>query len=286
MNSTEPKTRVTSQELAAASRRARRRARDRRALVSALVATVVAAALLYGVGWAWIQSVPERDPQAVTAPASTGAHPPGGAERSPAVPTPGRPSPAPERPGVISTPLDETPDLPAIRKLRDEGLTVGAEGLPEIRGPVAPEVAARFSCRFAYAIWELSPNRRFRFLTTCGREQGQTWVGAYEIRGTQVVTSALSAEGARWTSVLQLQKPTSVQTEVVVPPDEAPLRIRQKLTAVRPGMNGDAFFGVFSGKNPVQLPEGPSPVSASGEPPDTADKEVSDPLLDLLGSGR
>lgn len=275
----------TSQDLAAPSRRARRRARDRRALVAALITTVAAAGVLLVTGWIFIQRVPEKEPQALVAPelplpGEEDLRGPGGPPKmgAAAAELPSR------RPGVVSTPLDETPDLPALRRLQDEGLTLGAEGLPDIRGRIAPQTAGLLSCRFAYGVWELSPNQRFRFLTTCGHEEGRIWVGAYAVRGTQVVTSPLSAEGATWTTVFELQKPTRVTTQLES--QAGAVEIRQKLTAVTPGLNGDGFHATYRDRNQLQVREGgPGSAAPPASPSEERELERSperDPLLDLL----
>ena len=277
-------------ELAAPSRRARRRARDRRALLAALGVTLMLAAGVGVAGWLWIQNLPEATSRLPTSDPDEAASAELAARRPPqtgAAAGSGRPegAGAARRPGFVSTELDETPDLPALRRLQDEGLTLGgAEGLPDVRGQLPAQLAGLLSCRFAFGVWEFSPNHRFRFLTTCGHEAQRVWVGAYGVEGTQIATSPLQADGVTWSTVFQLQKPTHLVTQVQGP--DGPITIRQKLTAVTPGLKGEGFRSAFSEKNRLTVQgvgRSQAPAQAPTQPPPTeVEPPPRDPLLDLL----
>jgi hypothetical protein len=182
-----------------------------------------------------------------------------------------------------------------------EGLTVGAEGLPAVsavvEGPAVAAKAAVETCRFAFAVWEFSPNQRFRFLTTCPPLKGQVLVGAYEVEGSRLRLSPLLTEGVELVSEFELAKPSRVFTRVrfADPRGEVVLGVEQRLTAMRPGLDGDAFRDTFAPRNALTLPSNPGPTGRGRDGPPAAEprrvpaepraapaEKVEDPLLDLL----
>jgi len=261
----------SSTELAQRSNRERRRQRDRRAERRAVMLVF---ALFVGVGGAALFAVnvlwPE-EPVEVATPASTAAQPP------PPVPV----APTPTR----TVGGDQPVDLPVLRILDREGLTIGAEGLPEVLALVdqadVSRRAALESCRFAFAVWELSPNKRFRFLSTCGPLKGQILVGAYVVDGTKIRMSPLGSTGVKITTELELERPTKATTSITEAGAPTPmLAVRQRLTAIRPGLEGEAFRDAFAPRNtiaPRQEAVAPPPP-APAPPPRTP----RDPVLDLL----
>lgn len=279
----------SSTELARGSQKQRRRERDQQAerkaqrlLIGVFVAIGAAGFLVINSGIFDEPEKPAPDPQAaLQAPQDN--------LQKPVVP------PQPIKRGVP----DETPDIPALGSLRSEGLTIAAEGLPEVVAvdpPMPPALLAGIeTCRFAYGVWEFSPNRAFRFLTTCAALEGQILVGAYEVRGSQIHTSPLNAEGVQLVSTFEVEKPSRVRTEVTIPLRDGTLvklEVRQRLTTMRPGLEGDGFYRTYAGKNTVQIQGLPPPGAAPAPRPEAApaaaprqDKAAKDPVLELLEGG-
>ncbi|MCC7380630.1 MAG: hypothetical protein IT384_02300 [Deltaproteobacteria bacterium] len=277
----------SSTELSEASRRERRKERDRRAEKAARRAVL---GLFLGGGallFVLINSGALDDllggPPPSAPPGATGV-----SGEAPVAPPP------PAVPRTTAAPV-ENPDLPALSSLRSEGLTMAAEGLPQVLAvdpPVVPPLLAGLeTCRFAYAIWELSPNGVFRFLTTCGGLEGQVLVGAYEVRGSKIVTSPLSTDGIELVSTFEIEKPSSVRTEVTVALPRGPvvrLAVQQRITVIRPGMEGEGFWRNYAPKNTVQVqglsaPEEPKKSAPAPSPAKPAPREkAKDPVLELL----
>jgi hypothetical protein len=259
----------SSTELADSSRRRMRRQRDQRAERRALslllfVFVGLGGAVLVGVN-VLLEEPPPSDPAVPVEP----------------------PAKKSQLSGVYSSPIDETPALPAFESLRNEGLTIVAEGLPQVDfvgESGAAALAALETCRFAYAVWEFSPNKRFRFMSTCEALQGQVMVGAYEISGGMVKMSPLVSDTDAVTSEFRVEHPSRMVSTVSRRLGEDPvLEISQKVTAMRPGLDGEAWRDAFSSKNTIQLPtrapDAPPPPR-EGRPPPPA--KAKDPLLDLL----
>lgn len=281
----------SSTELAEPSRRERRRARDKRAESRALQMLLL---LFVGIGGAAIVVVnllmDDPPPAAVVAEGDEPKDDP-----------PEAPKPPPRRsPGVFTTAPTEALDIPALRQLRAEGLTIAAEGLPEViadgTGSAVAPLAALETCRFAFSVWEFSPNRRFRFMTTCEPLDGQVLYGAYEIRGGKVHMSPLETPIARITSVFDAERPAKMNTEVESMLKGRPVmsfEVNQRVTVMRQGLHGEGFHSTYRAKNTItlhhQLAPGriPTPVAPptkdaptrDAPPPPSGDK---DPLLDLL----
>ena len=220
-------------------------------------------------------------------PPSTGvAHP-----SSPTSPIKGREKPPRRRTGApanareATTSLDETPDVPALRFLQHEGLTVGAEGIPRVASTASEvaTVAGRETCRFAYATWEFSPNQTFRFISSCQGFGRLELLGAYELRGSRVYLSELAAGAARWTGVLRVEHPASMVTRLVSPDGAGrahELQITQRITVVRGGLHGDDFVDGFKRRNRLRVPDGSNRPETSA--PD-AQGEGASKLEELLG---
>lgn len=183
--------------------------------------------------------------------------------------------------------LDESPELPALRMLEWQGLTIGAEGIPKVElagssahgsgpmspgglgstgvsaqpeGDVASALAGQEACRFAYGVWELSPNQTFRFLSTCRGLGALELVGAYDVRDAKIVLSELRSGGARWSGVLDVERPSTMVTTVLsYRSGRPPLRlvVTQRVTVLRGGLHGEDFRSSFRRKNRLTLPEPP-----------------------------
>jgi hypothetical protein len=266
----------SSTELSERARRQRRQERDRRAERRAIGVVVMGLVLLGGGALVAVNVLMDDPPPSPPAPVDPAAQ---------AALTPPRPR------GVISTPIEETPDLPVLRFLRQDGLTVGAEGLPEVvadsaSSDVAPRAAVE-SCRFSYGVWEFSPNKRFRFLTTCEALKGQILVGAYEVEGAKLRMSPLAAQEVLLVTEMTLEKPSEARTVVLRAGDQAPiLEVRQRLTAMRPGLEGEAFRDAFEPRNTI-APRGAAPAPAP-PPPAVAPPPAEaprDPVLEMLQGG-
>ncbi len=285
----------SSTELAGSSRRTLRRQRDRRAEQRALQVVVALFVGLGGLAFVLVNLLLDDPPPPNDL--ATAADPPiqapGGANTDVAEAPPPR--------DVISTPFVDTVDLPALRQLRNEGLTIVAEGLPEVEsltpGPAVAPLAAVETCRFAYGVWEFSPNRRFAFLPTCPALEGQVLYGAYRIEGGNVRMSALRVLNVELNSVFQVEKPSQLITEVRVDGGRVRLAVRQRVTVIRAGQFGDTFFSTYAPKNTLGMPgrsagrpppdEPRVPVEAPGPPPSPPDRsQGTDPLLELLKGGR
>jgi hypothetical protein len=188
------------------------------------------------------------------------------------------------KPKNLSSHFEETPDIPALRALTSEGLTIAAEGIPEVTAndpsPQASLAAAVETCRFAYGVWEFSPNKRFRFLTTCGAFEGQTLVGAYEVQGSRVRMSPLIDGGVEIVSEFEVEKPSRIKSEIKVTQGERALRLdaNQRVTTIRGGMEGEGFRDTYTPKNTLSLPGQKKGAAQEGAAP----RPGKDPLLDLI----
>jgi hypothetical protein len=262
----------TSTEMAEASRRKRRRERDRRAERRAMQLVVLVFIGLGGAAFFVVNTMIEDEPPYVPPPVDPNEQ---------AVVPPPPPS------GVISTTIDETPDIPALQHLRDTGLTIAAEGIPRVDAlddaSSVAALAALETCRFAYAVWEFSPNQRFRFMTTCSALEGQVMFGAYKVDGAVIRMSPLVSDTDSVVSEFHVEKPSKMSSRVSrTQGGPEVLEIHQKVTAMRPGLDGEAWRDAFLDKNTIHLP-GARPKSAPPprSPPPPA-KKSGDPLLDLL----
>jgi hypothetical protein len=190
---------------------------------------------------------------------------------------------------------DETPQIPALRSLASEGLTIAAEGLPQVLteegAPPSPVLAGLESCRYSYGIWEFSPNKMFRFITTCGALEGQVLAGGYEIDGSSVLMSPLRTEEGEASSVFEVEKPSMMTTHVKVRGLPAVV-VKQRITVMRTGMDGESFHRSYAGKNTIEIqevkkePRGPAAdPEAAPRPsprPRPPPKKEGDPVLELL----
>lgn len=241
-----------SSAMAERSLRERRRERDRRAERTAL-AVVTLVFLGIGTGGYYVLSSGLLDGGSDAA-----------ADDGSLAATSGRTEPALRPPPVerrsVSAAIDETPDLPAIRMMGGDGLTVAAEGIPEVTSddtrPAAGVAAAIETCRFAYGVWEFSPNKRFRFMTTCGPMAGQILVGAYEIQGSRLRLSPLVDGAVTLVSEFEVEKPSKMLTHVKVGSPERPilLEVTQRITTIRAGLEGEAFRATYAPRNTLQPP--------------------------------
>jgi hypothetical protein len=183
--------------------------------------------------------------------------------------------PAKQR-AVTTAAIDETPDLPALRLLAADGLTLAAEGIPEVNAAdennaaAISVLAAIETCRFAYAVWEFSPNKRFRFLTTCEALEGQVLVGAYEVQGSVIRMSPLTDGPATITSQLEVEKPSKMSTTVVFNSNgrTMSLMVNQRVTTMRGGLEGEAFQATYAPRNTLKVPgQRPSQPAPQGQQP-------------------
>jgi hypothetical protein len=175
-----------------------------------------------------------------------------------------------------------TARIPALRALESRGLTIVAEGIPEVnvvfRAGQTAEVAALETCRFAYAVWEFSPNRRFRFLPTCPALDGQILVGAYDIQGSVVRMSALITEGVTIQSAFSVLRPSRIESKVTSRSNDGlTLQVWQIVTAVQSGMDGEAMRDAFKHRNSLN-PQAPATEAMPSTPP----PPPKDPILRLL----
>lgn len=247
-----PATPKTSTELSDRARKQRKRERDRRAERTALAAVIAVFAAIGGVGYWVSSSIEESEPKVVT-PEELAA-----AKAAAAVKIA-------EQKKATTSHIDETPDLPALRMMMSEGLTIAAEGLPEVSPETAPVeqtgvFAAVETCRFAYGVWEFSPNKRFRFLTTCEAKDGQILVGAYEIKGSKVVMSPLVDAPAVMVSELEVEKPSTMISKVAY--GQNILEVKQRIQVMRGGMEGEAFRATYEPRNTL-TPPGAKPKKES-----------------------
>ncbi|MBI2378578.1 MAG: hypothetical protein HYV07_31555 [Deltaproteobacteria bacterium] len=272
----------TSSDLARRAQKARRRARDQKAERTALF-VVVAVAVVFGVaGWFVLDELERSDKEELAnrPDASQGA-------------------PKPSRPLVVTTHgSDDDGEIPALTTMREEGLTIAAEGLPRIlveggASQAANIAAAVLTCRFAYGIWEFSPNAMFKFVPTCAKLRGEESVGAYEIRRGEVWLSAITtSEGTVIETVFKVAKPSSVVSTAKLG-DKIQLRVEQRVTVIRPGMNAVAFQRSLGEKNTIDLAallrdgaSAPAPERREAPPPNAPEPpsppKDRDPVLDLL----
>jgi hypothetical protein len=263
----------SSSEMADSSKRQRRRERDRRAERRAMQTVVLVFLGLGGGSLALVNYLIEEEPVVPPPPPD-----PNAVVEPPPPPT-----------GVISTKIDDTPDIPAFQHLRDTGLTIAAEGIPQVdaleAGGSVAALAALETCRFSYAVWEFSPNERFRFMTTCGALEGQVMFGAYKIDGGVIRMSPLVTDTDAVTSEFHVEKPSKMVSFVSRTRDGPQvLEIRQKVTSMRPGMDGDAWRDAFLDRNTIHLPSEKSKAPPPSQPPPPAKKD-GDPLLELLKQG-
>lgn len=272
-----PQDHRSSTEMAEVSRRQRRRERDKRAERRAIQTVIF---VFVGLGGAALVGVNVLLPEEPVSPPPKAKAKEDGVQKAP----PRR------RAGVISTSIDETPNIPAFRALTNEGLTIVAEGLPQVDAlsnqTSVQALAALETCRFAYAVWEFSPNKRFRFMSTCGALDGQVMFGAYEIDGAVLRMSPLVTDTDSVVSEFFVERPSRMISKVSrYQGGPEVLTISQKVTDMRPGLDGEAWRDAFSGKNTINLPGGRRGSSAPPRrpsPPPPAKKKGGDPLLDLL----
>ncbi|MBI4817546.1 MAG: hypothetical protein HY791_14895 [Deltaproteobacteria bacterium] len=269
----------TSSDLARRAQKARRRARDQKAERTALL-VVLGIALAFGAaGWFVLGMLEEKDQQEL-------------ASRPDA--TPQKEPTRVSKPVVVTTKSsDDDEEIPALTTLREEGLTIAAEGLPRIiveagASQAANIAAAVLTCRFAYGIWEFSPNSMFKFVPTCAKLRGEEIVGAYEVRGNEVWLSPIStSEGTVIETVFRVAKPSSVQSTAKL--GAIRLRVEQRITAFRPGMNAIQFQRAFAEKNTIDLgalikdgASAPAPATPREKPEEREQPKERDPVLDLL----
>ena len=205
----------------------------------------------------------------------------------------------PTAPVLSAQPIEESV-IPALKSMEQEGLTIVAEGLPEVvalrpANPPAMLVGIE-SCRYAFAIWEFSPNKRFRFMTTCELMRGEILAGAWSRDGNQILLSPLTSAGSVMTSRFEVEKPSRMVTDIVITAPKASsvrLKVRQRITGMRPGMDGAGFIRSYEPRNTVKVqgirivPDKPTQGEASGnnatpEKPGPAKAPSGDSLLDML----
>jgi hypothetical protein len=268
----------SSSRLAERSRRQQRRERDRRAERAAVFAVIVVFLGLGG-GLYFLFNSDILNGPAPTPPKEQDDIDKRMAEAKAAA------AKAEQKKNLVSH-LDETPDIPALRSLASEGLTIAAEGLPEVLAEDGSArsavIAALQTCRFAYGVWEFSPNKRFRFLTTCSGLAGQILVGAYEVEGSTIKMSPLIDGDVAMVSVFEVEKPSRLTSQALVKQgDQAvELRVNQRVTIIRSGLHGEAFRDNLAPANTLEIPG-----QKKGEGPPPAPKQGRDPLLDLIKKG-
>ncbi len=255
----------TSTDLSESSRRQRKKERDRQAERRAMQVVIGAFVGLGGAGLVAANLLLEETPPSPVAPVAN-------------------PPPKPVRP-VLSSAVADTPDIPAIRAMKNEGLTIAAEGLPLVdateQGDPVARAAAVETCRFAYGIWEFSPNRRFRFLTTCPALEGQVLVGAYEVQGTVLKMSPLDTGEVVLASEFEVERPSKMRTTVMVRASRPfELQVEQAVNIFRPGLEGEAFRDTYAPKNTLRVVRAEAPAPKAPPPPPPT--KANDPLLDLL----
>ena len=203
--------------------------------------------------------------------------------------------PVPTAP-VLTAPPVESAKIPALESMEREGLTIVAEGLPEVVAiqPARPPqmLVGIESCRYTFAIWEFSPNKRFRFMTTCELLKGEILAGAWHREGSEVLLSPLTSAGSQMRSRFEVEKPSRMVTDIeITAPNAKPVKlmVRQRITGMRPGMEGAGFLRVYEPRNTVKVqgirivPEkvSPSPQNKAPTSP-KPNKPSGDSLLDLL----
>lgn len=178
----------------------------------------------------------------------------------------------PPRPVAVGG--EARPEIPALTAMLDQGLTIVAEGLPDLglaKGQVSPEVAAEISCRLAFGIWEFSPNHRFRFLSSCQAFDGEILVGAYTIEGADVLLSPLPAGQGEMRSLFKVERPSEMQTGIKLP--SGLVTIRQRVNVIKTGLLGDDLRFRYQERNRLRIPSAP---------PKAGEAEEADPLLKLF----
>jgi len=205
----------------------------------------------------------------------------------------------PTAPVLSAQPIEESV-IPALKSMEQEGLTIVAEGLPEVvalrpANPPAMLVGIE-SCRYAFAIWEFSPNKRFRFMTTCELMRGEVLAGAWSRDGNQILLSPLTSAASVMTSRFEVEKPSRMVTDIVITAPKAAsvrLKVRQRITGMRPGMDGAGFIRSYEPRNTVKVqgirivPDKPVQGETRGNnatprKPDPTKAPSGDSLLDML----
>lgn len=184
----------------------------------------------------------------------------------------GAPMVGPPRPVAVGG--EARPEIPALTAMLDQGLTIVAEGLPDLglaKGQVSPEVAAEISCRLAFGIWEFSPNHRFRFLSSCQAFDGEILVGAYTIEGADVLLSPLPAGRGEMRGLFKVERPSEMQTGIKLP--SGLVTIRQRVNVIKTGLLGDDLRFRYQERNRLRIPSAP---------PKAGEAEEADPLLKLF----
>jgi len=201
-------------------------------------------------------------------------------------------SPQPSPPVLTAAPV-ESSKIPALQSLEREGLTIVAEGLPEVIAidPLAPPgiLVGIESCRYTFAIWEFSPNKRFRFMTTCELMKGEILAGAWHRDGSNILMSPLISAASSMKSRFEVEKPSRMITEIkITAPNAKPVQllVKQRITGMRPGMDGASFLTAYEPRNTIKVkgirivPE--TPKTAPAPAPAPKKKSTGNPLLDLL----
>lgn len=182
----------------------------------------------------------------------------------------------PPRPVAVGG--EARPEIPALTAMLDQGLTIVAEGLPDLglaKGQVSPEVAAEISCRLAFGIWEFSPNHRFRFLSSCQAFDGEILVGAYTLEGADVLLSPLPAGQGEMRSLFKVERPSEMQTGIKLP--SGLVTIRQRVNVIKTGLLGDDLRFRYQERNRLRVPSAP-PKAAEA----VGEAGEADPLLKLF----
>ena len=132
----------------------------------------------------------------------------------------------------------------------------------------------------------LAKHRCVDGLTTCQALEGQTLVGAYEIDGSKIRMSPLAAEESTLSTVIEIEKPSMITTRVTIRGRE--LEVRQRVTSMRGGMDGENMVKAFAPKNTttVNIPRAPAPSPEAPRPapppPPKAPEPPRDQVLELL----
>jgi hypothetical protein len=135
-------------------------------------------------------------------------------------------------------------------------------------------------------------------LSTCPVLEGEVLVGAYEVEGSNVLLSALRGEEGEFISVFGVEKPSTMITRVVAKTraGEFAFEVKQRVTMMRPGLDGEAFRKLMAPKNTIEVKDFRNNREQGGEhtepaPPPTAPpkpkaaskpKAPADPVLELL----
>lgn len=158
-----------------------------------------------------------------------------------------------------------------MEALRHTGLTIGTEGVPqsEANFPRARAAVGLQACRFAYGVWEFSPNQTFRFLSTCSGLGRLELVGGYQLRDEQIYLSELVVGNTRWTSVFQLAAPSTMRSLVRLDQTRT-IALKQRVTVAQEGLHGDEFRQDLRSKNLLTVPGPERPA----RPPKSALQEL------------